>query len=380
MSKQDVVDTLKLSQRELEAIAADLNRQNAQSAARSKRRLKRWTLQQQKVILTIIHSNDTQTHGVAVPRNISKKGAALLYGCFVHPGARCFLSLRCVDGTSKSVAAKVVHCRHVKGRLHDLGLAFEGAVNPRDFFIVLGNEYLFNRERVDIRGVQGKLLIVDHSLAVQRLIAHDLKAADLTLMFSRSGGEAVDYMTDDPNLILADHALPDMNGIDFVRKIREQGYTQPIVLMTAERDKELRLAAIGAGASEMLFKPIATDLLHRAIAEYLAPDEHLPALGEAQGAAERSKLSADDLSAYVEELGRLASELGDALEKSDGDAARAHVLELTSTAPQFGFEAVGDQATEVLRLLESAGGISRAASELRLLIRICERAKVPNGM
>jgi CheY-like chemotaxis protein len=379
MSKEEAVNTLKLSPRELEQIAADLNRANNQSAARSKRRLKRWSLQQQKVILTIVHPNDTKTHGVAMPRNISKKGAAVLYGCFVHPGSRCFLSLRCVDGTTQSVAATIVHCRHVKGRLHDLGLAFETAVNPRDFFIVLGNDYLFNREHVEIRGMQGKLLIADGSLATQRLLAHDLRQADLNITYARTGAEAVDCMSDDPQLVLADHALPDMDGIALVHKVREQGYTIPIVLMTAEKDKELRLAAIGAGASEMLYKPIATDLLHRAVAEYLAPDEEILGTNTVQASTEQGKFSNDDLLAYVEELGEIARVLGETLEKGDTDSARARVLELTSTACQFGFEAVGTQASEVLRLLETAGGIQRAASELRLLIRICERAKVPSG-
>lgn len=379
MSKEEVVNTLKLSPRELEQIAADLNRANNLSAARSKRKLKRWNLQQQKVILTIVHPNDTKTHGVAMPRNISQKGAAVLYGCFVHPGSNCFLSLRCVDGSTQSVGAKVMHCRHIKGRLHDLGLAFESAVNPRDFFIVLGNDYLFNREHVDIRGMQGKVLVVDHSLATQRLIAHDLRQGDLSVTYARSGAEALDCMSDDPQLVLADHALPDMNGIDFVHKVREQGYTIPVVLMTAEKDKELRLAAIGAGASEMLYKPIPTELLHRAVAEYIAPDEQSLGGDQVKDPAATAKMSNDDLVAYVEELGDIARVLAEALEKSDTDTARARVLELTSTAVQFGFEAVGTQASEVLRLLETAGGLQRAASELRLLIRICERTKVPSG-
>lgn len=378
MSKEQAVNTLKLSTRELKQIAADLNRINNQSIP-SKRRLKRWSLQQQKVVLTIVHSNDRKTHGVAMPRNISKMGAAVLYGCFVHPGSRCFVSLRCVDGSTQSIAATVVHCHHVKGRLHDLGLAFGTAVNPQDFFIVLGDDYLFNRERVEIRGIRGKVLIADSSLATQRLLAHDLRQADLTVTYARTGAEAIDCMSDCPQLVLADYSLPDMDGITFLNKLREHGYSIPVVLMTAEKDKSLRPAAISAGATEMLYKPIATELLHRAVAEYLAPDEQLLSDAPIQKSAELGKFSSEVLTAYVEELGDIARVLAEALEKGDRDTARARVLELTSTAGQFGFEAVGTQASEVLRLLEMAGGMERAVSELKLLIRICERAKAPAG-
>jgi two-component system, chemotaxis family, chemotaxis protein CheY len=378
MSKEDVIDTLKLSPRELESIVNELNRNNAQAAARSKRQLKRWTLQQQKVILTFVHGTASKVHGVAMPRNISRKGAAVLYGTFVHPGSKCFLSLRCVDGSTRSIAGVVMHCRHIKGRLHDLGIRFENAVNPRDFFIVMGSDYLFDRENVDIRGVTGKVLIADASLAMQRLLAHDLRGGDLTLMFARDAAQAIDQLTEEPDLLLVDYALPDMTGIDLVKHVREQGYTTPIVLITAEKDTELRLAAIGVGASEMLFKPISTELLHRAVAEYLSPTDHMFDPSTA-GDASSNKMSEDDIITFVEELAKSAKQIDEALEKNDTDTVRSRVLELTATAAQFGFPAVGDQAAEVLRLIELTGNLQRGATEIRRLVRICERTKAPGG-
>ena len=374
MANVDVVNTLKLPQRELDEIVAELNRANAQSAARSKRKLKRWVLQQQKVILTLLQSNGVKTHGASIPRNISKSGAAVVYGCFVHPGAKCFLSLRCVDGTTRSVGGVVMHCRHVKGNIHDLGIAFTSVVNPRDFFIVQGNDYLFNREHVDIRSIKGKVLIVEDSVAVQRLLAHDLRMGDLTLLYARKGSEVMDCMTEEPDMLLVDYGLPDTNGIDLVRSLRDQGFSQPIVMMTAERDKELRLAAIGAGASEMLFKPITTELLHRSVAEYLSTDsgdEDRPG----SAASKAMKLSEDDISTYIESLVEIAANLERALEEQDAEKLRLKLLEVASTAEQYGFRSLGEQASEVLRLLDMQNGLIRASTEVKRLVRMCEKAR-----
>jgi CheY-like chemotaxis protein/two-component sensor histidine kinase len=67
-----------------------------------------------------------------------------------------------------------------------------------------------------------------------------------------------------PDVILLDMMMPEKDGLQACREIREQTPTQsiPIVLLTARADEETKLAALSAGASDFLTKPFSTTELH----------------------------------------------------------------------------------------------------------------------
>lgn len=59
------------------------------------------------------------------------------------------------------------------------------------------------------------------------------------------------------DLILVDYQMPELNGIDCIRKIRTLHYYShvPIIMLTADAHRDVRLAAIHAGATDFLNKP-----------------------------------------------------------------------------------------------------------------------------
>jgi len=67
-----------------------------------------------------------------------------------------------------------------------------------------------------------------------------------------------------PDIILLDMMMPEKDGLQACREIREHTSTQaiPIVLLTARADEETKLAALSAGASDFLAKPFSTTELH----------------------------------------------------------------------------------------------------------------------
>jgi signal transduction histidine kinase len=67
-----------------------------------------------------------------------------------------------------------------------------------------------------------------------------------------------------PDVILLDMMMPEKDGLQACREIRERTPTQsiPIVLLTARADEETKLAALSAGASDFLTKPFSTTELH----------------------------------------------------------------------------------------------------------------------
>jgi len=67
-----------------------------------------------------------------------------------------------------------------------------------------------------------------------------------------------------PDIILLDMMMPEKDGLQVCRELRERTSTQgiPIILLTARADEETKLTALGAGASDFLAKPFSTTELH----------------------------------------------------------------------------------------------------------------------
>jgi CheY-like chemotaxis protein len=76
-------------------------------------------------------------------------------------------------------------------------------------------------------------------------------------------------LTERPDVILMDLALPAMDGKATMLALREQGYRAPIIAVTAHAMKGAREEALAAGFDEFLPKPVERDELLRAIAASL---------------------------------------------------------------------------------------------------------------
>jgi CheY-like chemotaxis protein len=75
------------------------------------------------------------------------------------------------------------------------------------------------------------------------------------------------------DLILVDHLMPGLNGIEFTRRLREfPGRAQtPVLMVTASAEAEVRSQALKAGVNELLIKPFSFDQLQPLAAKMLAP-------------------------------------------------------------------------------------------------------------
>ena len=69
-----------------------------------------------------------------IPRSLSGTGISLLHGKFVYGGTNCVVGLRALDGQVVPVRGKVIWCRLVTGRVHELGVQFEGPIDVEDFY------------------------------------------------------------------------------------------------------------------------------------------------------------------------------------------------------------------------------------------------------
>ncbi|MEQ9454421.1 MAG: response regulator [Phycisphaeraceae bacterium] len=70
-----------------------------------------------------------------------------------------------------------------------------------------------------------------------------------------------------PDLLLVDWNMPNMDGLTFVKKYREQGNRTPIIMVTTEAEKARVVEAIKAGVNNYVVKPFTPDVLSGRIKE-----------------------------------------------------------------------------------------------------------------
>ncbi len=89
--------------------------------------------------------------------------------------------------------------------------------------------------------------------------------------------EAVGYLSDDLALVLIDVGLPDMDGYDLCRLIRQKGYKQPIIFVSAYAGKEDVRRGFEVGGNDYVCKPFDPDELVAKILKWAGasppPDE-----------------------------------------------------------------------------------------------------------
>jgi CheY-like chemotaxis protein/HPt (histidine-containing phosphotransfer) domain-containing protein len=380
MTTPPINDSIRLPQRELEQLLLDLNRQQT-ATADSKRRTRRWTMPLSKGVLTLTDSAMRQSHHLVVPRNLSSGGMSFLLGGFVYLGTHCTITLKGLDGKAHGVGAKIARCQHVRGRLHDVGVAFDAPIKAREF-IDFGDHHAFAVENVDVATLKGSLLIVEDSRADQRLYAHHFKGSGLDIQFAQDADTGLQCLADLPDVVFTDKDLPDMTGIDLISKARSSGYTGPMVLITADSGPGVRAAAIKAGASEMLLKPFTPSLLHQAAAEFLLTKGPCGTVAAVTSLSAKMVSNADERSAsgemigdYVTELQTIADKLTSMLEVNDFAGSRQLVLQLRGNASGYGFEALTLIASETARVLDACQSVEESAVELRKLIAACRSAR-----
>ncbi len=90
-----------------------------------------------------------------------------------------------------------------------------------------------------------------------------------SLLHARTGLEALEkFHSRQPDIILMDIQLPDMEGTEVTRKIRQSDSSVPIIAQTAGKSGEEQEKAMDAGCSAVLIKPFTMDKLFEVILRF----------------------------------------------------------------------------------------------------------------
>jgi two-component system KDP operon response regulator KdpE len=126
-----------------------------------------------------------------------------------------------------------------------------------------------------------RILVVDDEPQIRRALALNLKARGYDLVEAATGERALQAAaTENPDLILLDLGLPNINGIDVIHGVR--GWSpMPIIVLTVRDDERSKVAALDAGADDYVTKPFAINELMarvRAVLRRVPDNEPVPAV------------------------------------------------------------------------------------------------------
>jgi len=118
-----------------------------------------------------------------------------------------------------------------------------------------------------------KILIVDDFASMRRIIKNTLKQIGFKHVFEADDGTTALAMLKDQrvDLILADWNMPKMSGLELLKKIRQDKALKsiPVLLVTAEAQKENVIEAIQAGVNNYIVKPFTPDSMKQKLEQTL---------------------------------------------------------------------------------------------------------------
>jgi len=103
-----------------------------------------------------------------------------------------------------------------------------------------------------------RVLVVDDERAIRRYLHAALNAQGYAVFEASGGKEALNMVVADrPDLIILDLGLPDMDGVEVTRQLREWTHIPIIILSVREQDRD-KIDALDAGADDYLTKPFSS--------------------------------------------------------------------------------------------------------------------------
>jgi two-component system KDP operon response regulator KdpE len=102
---------------------------------------------------------------------------------------------------------------------------------------------------------QPSILVIDDEIQIQRLLQITLEASGYKVHLATSGGEGLQQVAMvRPEIVILDLGLPDMDGVEVLKKLREWA-TFPIIILSVRASEQDIISALDAGADDYLTKP-----------------------------------------------------------------------------------------------------------------------------
>jgi len=174
----------------------------------------------------------------------------------------------CDDAEAGEFFRQIRHqSRLFQGRLEQFTLGDDGKA-ASDPIAAIFKSFKRGIIRDDREHMAASILVVDDSDSSRDLLAHQLQRQNFMVIEAASGERCLEIMRSaEPDLVLLDLMMPDMNGYEVLQVIRNDEALRriPVVVVSGMQDEEGAVRCIDAGASDYLLKPVNATLLRARI-------------------------------------------------------------------------------------------------------------------
>ncbi len=106
-----------------------------------------------------------------------------------------------------------------------------------------------------------KILVVDDEPPIRKLLRMGLSSQGYEILEAPNGKSSLELLAKDPDLIILDLGLPDVQGLELLRMIRARNEDVPIVVLSSRGDEAGKVEALDLGADDYVTKPFGMEEL-----------------------------------------------------------------------------------------------------------------------
>jgi len=118
--------------------------------------------------------------------------------------------------------------------------------------------------------LQGNVLVIDDEEDIREILSNKLKSSGVTVFEAPNGKLALEKIQANKiDVVISDLKMPVMSGLDLLKAMRESGFTQPVIMLTAFASQDSTIEALRLGAFDYLTKPFEGQSVLEVIAKAL---------------------------------------------------------------------------------------------------------------
>ncbi|MEA3490226.1 MAG: response regulator [Candidatus Omnitrophota bacterium] len=114
--------------------------------------------------------------------------------------------------------------------------------------------------------MKGKILVIDDEIEICDLLEKFLTRKEYEVITATSAVEGIKKIkAEKPDVVLLDIRMPEMNGVEAIKKIREIDKDIGIIMATAVMDEKIAQETVKLGAADYIVKPFDLDYLEKSL-------------------------------------------------------------------------------------------------------------------
>ncbi len=319
----------------------------------------RWPFRREALEVTVEHPGGSRVTIRVACRNLSRGGLSVLHSSYMYEGTDCVVMLPHAARGEVPVTGKIVRCTHYKGVIHELGIAFNRAINAREFAAPdpLANCFCF--ENVRPEDLKGKLLLIDPSDFDRSIFMQFLRGSPLQIETVSTFAEAV-LTKGEHDVIVLSSTVAAADPQTAVRALR-QDFNGPIVMIVPDASAKTRARVLAQPVDVYLTNPITQELVHRALAEALTVE-----------VPPQSNLNSAGFDLATTDLGKIGAELLRTVSARDTPALRQVCTRINTISEGKGWPNVCGVIAQILTGLSTGGRVEDAMPLVNKVIEVCD--------